>query len=83
MSATVRVPRLGSTKAKVYKLKTLKRSIARGAKRKIALRMTTTSTRAARRALRLRKRVIVRFKITTADVVGNKKTRTRDVRLKR
>jgi hypothetical protein len=81
--ATVRVPRLGRTKAKVYTLKTLKRSIAKGAKRKIALRMTTTSTRAARRALRLRKRVIVRFKITTADIVGNKTSRTRDVRLKR
>jgi hypothetical protein len=83
VSATVRVPRLGATRAKVYKLKTLKRSIARGAKRKIALRMATTSTRAARRALRLRKKVLVRFKITTADVAGNKKTRTRDVRLKR
>ena len=83
VSATVRVPRLGRTKAKVYRLKTLKRSIAKGTKRKIALRMTTTSTRAARRALRLRKRVLVRFRITTADVVGNKKTRTRDVRLKR
>jgi len=83
VSATVRVPRLGATRAKAYKLKTLKRSIARGAKRKIALRVTASSSRAARRALRLRKRVIVRFKITTADAAGNKKTRTRDVRLKR
>jgi hypothetical protein len=83
VNATVRVPRLGATRAKVYKLKTLTRPIARGAKRKIALRMTTTSSRAARRALRLHKRVIVRFKITTRDVAGNKTIRTRDVRLKR
>lgn len=83
VSATVRVPRLGRTTAKVYRLTTVRRSIARGAKSKIALRVTSTSSRAARRALTLRKRVVVRFKITTADAAGNKQTHTRDVRLKR
>jgi hypothetical protein len=83
VSATVRVPRLGRTAAKAYRLKTVTRAIAKGAKPKIALRVTTTSSRAARRALRLGKRVIARFRITVADAAANKKTLTRDVRLKR
>ena len=81
-SATVRVPKIGATKAKTYKLGTAKRSIVQGAQQRLVLRVSTATGRAVRRALKARKSVIVKLRITVADAAGNKRTLTRQVRLK-
>ena len=78
----MRLPKIGVTRAKKYKLLTARRSIRQGAQERLVLRVSTATGRAIRRALRARKRVIVNLRITVADAAGNKRTLTRQVRLK-
>lgn len=81
-SATVRLPNVGATRAKTYKLATATRSIGPGAQQRLTLRMSAATVRAIRRALSARKRVVVKLRITVADAAGNKRTLTRQVRLR-
>jgi hypothetical protein len=82
-TASVRVPKLGRTKAKTYKLKTIKAKIAKGAKASIKLVLSTAARAAIRRALLSHKRIVAAIKVTIADPAGNQRVLTRQVRFKR
>ena len=83
VSATIRVPRLGRVAAKTYRPVAVKRAIPQGATRKVALRLSALTTRAIRRALSARKRIVAKLKVVTADAANNRKTLARNVRLRR
>jgi len=81
--ASVRVPRVGATKARTYKLDTIRTQIAKGQKATIKLTLPAPAIAATRRALRAGKRVVVTVKLTATDAVGNKRVLSRGVRLRR
>jgi hypothetical protein len=81
-SASVRVPAVGATKAKTYKLSAVRTTLARGQKITIRLKLSTIARTAIKRALRARKRILAVVKLTVTDAAGNKQTLSRQVRLK-
>ena len=78
---SVRVPRPGA-RAKRYRLKKAKASIAKGHKVTLRPKLSRRARKAIKRALLQRRRVVVRLKVTVTDKVSNKRTLGRRVRLK-
>ena len=81
-SGTVRVPKVGRTRAKRYKLRTVKADIAKAEGAELRPALSNAARRAIRRALRRGRPVIIRLRITVADVTGNTRTLTRQVKLR-
>jgi uncharacterized delta-60 repeat protein len=81
--ASVLVPRVGAHKAKTYKLKTITTQIGRGQKVAIKFALQVSIRSAIKRALALRKRVVVAVKVSVTDAAGNRRSLRRQVRLKR
>ena len=81
--ATVHVPRVGAARAKAYALKTVIRTIVAGRSANIRLKLPRAARRAIARALKARRPVSARMKITVADTNGNTKTLTRQIKLRR
>lgn len=82
-SGTVRVPKLGTRKARTYKLKPITSTIARGKKATVKLRLPAGAQAAIRRALAARKRIVVAIRVTVADPARNSRTLNRQVQLTR
>ena len=78
LSATVSVP--GG--ARVYRFKTVARSIAAGAKTKLSLKLSGKAKKAVKRALRRGKRLRAKLSLLTTDSAGNAKTSKLSVRLR-
>ena len=71
------------TKAKTYKLRAITSNIAQGRELTVKLALPASAQTAIKRAPRAGKRIVVAVKVTVADVAGNKRTLTRNVRLRR
>lgn len=82
-TASVRVPAVGSSKAKTYKLKASTTTIAKGKNVTVKLSLPAAARSAIKRALRAHKRVVVAVKVTVSDAAHNTRLLTRQVRLKR
>lgn len=82
-SGTVRVPRLGRTKAKTHRLAARTTLLARGGRATLRLTLSRTARRAIGRALRARKPVAVTLTVLVADATGNTRRLTRRVTLRR
>ena len=84
-AGTINVPgaKRRSSAAKRHKLRSAKRSLAKGKKTRLKLRLRKSTVRAVRRALRARKKVRARVKVTVTDAAGNKKSKTLRIRAKR
>jgi len=83
VSGTVRLPRLGRIAAKTYKLKSVSVKLAKGAKRKVALKLPLTLRRLIVRAMKAHKVISVKFAVKVTDAAGNSRTLRRSARLKR
>lgn len=81
-AGTVRVPQVGSARTKRYRLKKATAYIAKGRKPTLRPRLSKAARRAIKRALRARRRIIVKLRVTVVDKAGNKRTLGRRVRLK-
>jgi uncharacterized delta-60 repeat protein len=82
-SASIRVPLVGATLAKTYKLKTVTKQLAKGQKVTIKLKLSAAARKAIKRALSARKRVVAKIKLTVTDAAGNKRTLDRRIQLER
>jgi uncharacterized delta-60 repeat protein len=83
-SGSVNVP--SATKASVakrFKLRSVRKSLARGERAKVTLKFSKTLLGRVRRALRARKRVTARITLAVTDTAGNRGSRTLGVRLVR
>ena len=83
VSGTVRLPRRGRIAAKTYKLKSVSVKLAKGAKRKVALKLPATLRLQIVRAMKARKVISVKFAVKVTDSAGNARTLRRSTRLKR
>ena len=84
-AGTINVPagKRKSSAAKRHKLRSAKRSLAKGKKTRLKLRLRKATVRAVKRALRAHKKVRARVKVTVTDAAGNKKSKTLRIRAKR
>ena len=80
--ASVRVPRIGASKAKTYSLKAVRTQVPKGRKVTIKLMLSVSARTAIRRALRARKKVVVSVRLTVVDAADNKRMVRRQVQLK-
>jgi len=80
---SVRVPRVGAVKAKLYKLGKVSGVIARGATSALRPQLSSAARRAIRRALAHHHRITVKLEIVVADAAQNTMTLTRQVKLRR
>lgn len=80
---TVLVPRVGTTKAKLYKLEKVTAAVAQGGAAKLGPSLSSAARRAIGGALRRGRRITVRLKVTVADGAGNSRTLSRRVKLRR
>ena len=79
---TIRTPKAGSARAKLFTA-SKNVGIAKGAKATVRLSLSAAARTAITRALKLGKQVGVKIAVTAKDAVGNKRTETRSVKLKR
>ena len=79
----VKVAKVGKTKAKTFRLKAKTVQVAKGGKKKVALRLSAKARKAIKRALRRRKKASAKFTVKVSDTAGNSKSLTRTVRFKR
>jgi beta-glucanase (GH16 family) len=82
-SGTVRVPRIGRTKAKTHRLAARTTLLARGGRATVRLTLSRTTRRAIARALRARRQIVVTLTVLVADRAGNRRTLKRRVTLRR
>ena len=82
-TASVQVPRVGAKRQGTYRLKTVTAQIAKGEKRTIKLVLPLSVRNPIRRALNVRKRVVVSINATVADGAGNATMLSRRITLKR
>jgi len=82
VTGLVRVPELGRMNARTYKPKAIATTIARGTQVTAKLKLTKSARAAIRRALRARKRIVVKISVIVADSLGNTRTLRRQVKLK-
>jgi hypothetical protein len=82
-TATVRVPRVGRTKTKTYRLAGRTTLLARGGHVTVRLTLSQTARRAIARALRAHRPVAVALTVLAADAAGNRRRLTRHVTLRR
>ena len=81
--ATIRVPKIGRSKARSYKLRTVTTKVAKGARKKLVFRISTLPRLRMTRALRARRTVSARVTVTVRDSAGNRRTLRRTIRLLR
>jgi hypothetical protein len=81
-TGTVRVPRLGRTRAKTYRLKARTTRIAKATKVTVRLKLSDRARVAITRALRAGKRIVLKLGVSVADRTGNVRRLTRQVTLK-
>ncbi len=79
---TVRVPRIGATRARNYRLKASTAAIPNGKKSLLRPQLSRAARTAIGRALGNRRRIVVSLRVTVVDKAGNRKTLGRRVRLK-
>jgi beta-glucanase (GH16 family) len=82
-TGTVRVARLGRTRATTYRLAATTRAIVRGATVAVRPRLPRGARAAIARAQRAGRRVVVKLRVDVADDAGNARTLTRQVALHR
>lgn len=82
-AATIRVPKVGRSKARSFKLRTVTTRIAKGARKKVVFRISTLPRLVTQRAIRSRRAVSVRVTVTVRDSAGNRRTLRRTIRLLR
>ena len=80
--ASLRIPSIGPANAKTYKLKTVVSKLANGETATLKLRLPTAARSAIKRALRARKRIVVKVKLIVTDAAGNTTTIIRKIRLR-
>jgi hypothetical protein len=78
----IRVPKVGRTKARTLKLKTVSLSIDQGTMATIKLSLSAAQRHAIKRASREHKAVRATLTITVADTAGNTRTLQQTMRLK-
>ena len=83
LRATIAVPRIGRTPAKTFKVKAVTVKLAKGAKRKVVLRLAAPTRLAIARPLRLHRPVAAKLTATVKDAAGNARTLRRTVRFAR
>ena len=81
--ATVRVPRIGATKARSYALKAVAIGLRKGVTTTLRPQLSSVARTAIRRALRRGRIVTVNAAVTVADAAGNGRTLKRQIRLRR
>ena len=79
---SVRVPKVGSAKAKTFRLKSVSAQIAKDARKQVKVSMSKSMRRAIGRAIRARKRVSAKLTVTVSGA-GSSQTLTRTVRFRR
>lgn len=79
---SIRVPKRGAVSAKTYKLQAVSRQLAQGEKVIFKPRLTASARSAIRRALKAGKKIVVKLEVQVSDGAGNRRTLTRQVRLK-
>ena len=82
VSGTVRVPKSGAAQARRFKLKGVTAKITKGATATLRPKLSRTAQIAIRRALGRGRRITVRLTLTVSDATENRRTLTRDVKLK-
>jgi hypothetical protein len=68
--------------AKTYSLKAHTTTVVKGTQATVGLKLSTRARAAIRRALRARKRVVLKLRVRVADGAGNARPLTRQVRLR-
>jgi hypothetical protein len=81
-SGAVRVPEFGSAHARTYHTKVSRRSIPKGKKATVKLKLSPSARVAIRRALRAGKPIVIKLSVRVADAAGNAQTLTRQVKLR-
>jgi hypothetical protein len=79
LSGSVNVP--GASK--LYRFKTVNKSLAAGKKTKLSLKLARKAKRVVKRALRRGKRLKAKLTLVVTDAAGNAQTKKYAVRLKR
>jgi len=82
-SASTAVPKIGKLAGKTFKLSSVTAQLAKGAKRKVSLKIAALTRVRILKALTKRKVVSARLTVVVSDAAGNKRTLTRTVRFKR
>jgi beta-glucanase (GH16 family) len=82
-SATVRVPKVGRARARVFRPKAITATIAKGTRATVKLKLSGRARAAIRRALKARRRVVLKLGVRVADSAGNVRPQTRRVALRR
>jgi beta-glucanase (GH16 family) len=81
-AGTVRVPRVGRARATTYSLRAHATTVVKGTNATVRLKLSAPAQVAIRRALRARRRVVVKLRVRVADGAGNVRPLTRQVRLR-
>jgi beta-glucanase (GH16 family) len=81
-AGTVRVPRVGRVAARTYRLEAQTTTVLKGTKATVRLKLSARARVAVGRALRARKRVVLKLRVRVADGAGNARALTRQVRLR-
>jgi surface antigen len=81
-SGSILVPRSGSHKATTLRLKAPKRSVRKGKKTPITLKLSAKARVAIKRALKAGKPVVARLTVRVSDTAGNGRNLTYKVKLK-
>jgi beta-glucanase (GH16 family) len=82
-AGSVRVPRVGRTRARTYVLATRSAAIARGGRVTLRLRLPARTRAAIRRAQRAHHHVVLQLRVAIADGAGNTRRLTRRIELRR
>jgi hypothetical protein len=79
---SVRVPRIGAARSKLFRLVRASAAIAQGRTVTLRPKLSRAARTAIRRALRRGRRIVVTLDVSAVDTAGNRRTLTRRVRLR-
>jgi len=81
-SGTVRVPKIGATRAKLYKITKVTGVVPKGGTATVNPKLSNAARKAIKRALRRGRRITAKLEITVTDASGNARMLKRQVKLK-
>lgn len=81
--ATIKVPKVGRSRARSFRLRAVTTRIAKGARKRLVFRISAPARLSGARALRARRAPSAQVTVTVRDSAGNRRTLRRTIRLTR